>query len=480
MTSTSSKNHKETVVSEKEFLRHALDNDIRLAGRSLLSYAKSRSPQDNLGLAMIFVDGNQRRFVSAPVRLTSAQKWLMLVGIGLTILTISILVLSLMMARQEQAILVSTQTKLVANLTLAVTTTNQNDLAVLTVTPSSTINLLPTATLTDTPSPTETSTPTVTLTPTLPPPSPTPLYEVGRVFVAGTGQSLALFEGNLLQASTAPIWARIDGGIFTLEASNLYLQNSTSLLVGQVSRDDLNVIELSMNSAGSTFIQTGKYHVKTIFDETVVFEAQENSCIGIQYLSKDDVSLSCLEGSACHYTVGNAVDEVLPLGNSLSLSLTSSSISTNPSMVTFDESKHYFDIVNQLVDHTGVPSCLMKNLDQDGDSVFDDVDRCVAIAGLVDFAGCPNTDNDSFSDMDDACPLIYAETVNGCPNTPTPTLTATSTLTPTPTSTPTATPTLAPIIPDRDRDGVPDREDSCPNYFGTMINGCRADGCCTG
>jgi len=466
----------EKVVSEKEFLRHALDNDIRLAGRSLLSYAKSRTPQDNLGLAMIFVDGKQRHFTPVVNQLSGRQKWLMLAGLALVGIIICILGFSLVAARQDQAILVSTQIQLVANLTSAVTPTSQNDLVILTVTSSITPSPTLTVSVTESPSPTvtPTSSPTNTLTPT-PLPSPTP-HQIGRVFVPNTDQSVGVFVGSLLQTSAMPLLARIDGGVFTEDASNLYFQSLAGLVIDQLDAESVSsAIQLGMNSEGSVFIQSGKYQVKTVFSEKVTFEAID-SCAGIHYLSDNTISLTCLKGGSCEYQLGDDAYRTLPLGNTVNVDLALAMETMPVRAVSFEEAKHYFDLVYQTVEQAEIPNCLIESVDQDGDSVFNDVDRCVEAVGLSDLMGCPDSDGDRLADIDDACPAIYAETLIGCPNTPTPTPTLTATFTPSPTS----TPTLAPILPDRDRDGVPDREDLCPNYAGTMRNGCRADGCCTG
>jgi len=467
----------EKVVSEKEFLRHALDSDIRLAGRSLLSYAKSRSPKDNLGLAMIFVDGKQRHFTPTTNHLFSGrQKWLLLAGLASLAIIICVLGFSLVVARQDQAKLMSTQARLVANLTLAATQTSQNDLAVLTATPSLTPSSTATASPTQSSTPTTVPTSTPTMTSTITPlPSPTP-YEIGRVFVPNTDRSVAVFAGSLLQSSTLPLFARIDGGIFTADAAKVYFQSSAGLVIEQLQAESApRAIQLSMTSTGSVFIYSGTYQVKTVFSEHVSFELAE-SCAGMRYLSNNSISLSCLHGGSCAYQLGDQADRTLPFRSTVYVDLARSTETVPVQAVSFDEAKHYFDLVHQTVAQSEIPPCLLASVDQDGDALLDDVDRCVESAGLSDLAGCPDSDGDRLADIEDACPAVYAETLTGCPNTPTPTPTLTPTFTPSPTS----TPTLAPILPDRDRDGVPDTQDLCPNFAGAMSNGCRADGCCTG
>jgi outer membrane protein OmpA-like peptidoglycan-associated protein len=62
------------------------------------------------------------------------------------------------------------------------------------------------------------------------------------------------------------------------------------------------------------------------------------------------------------------------------------------------------------VDGTGCP------LDTDGDKVFNEDDRCPALAGTIALAGCPDSDKDGVSDLDDRCPGKIGTLANrGCP-----------------------------------------------------------------
>ena len=87
--------------------------------------------------------------------------------------------------------------------------------------------------------------------------------------------------------------------------------------------------------------------------------------------------------------------------------------------------------------------------DTDGDGVVDTQDACPAVfAETVD--GCPlsppppDADGDGVPDASDACPSVFAETADGCPLPP----------------------------PDSDGDGVPDSEDACPDVFAETADGC--------
>jgi len=84
--------------------------------------------------------------------------------------------------------------------------------------------------------------------------------------------------------------------------------------------------------------------------------------------------------------------------------------------------------------------------DTDGDGIFDSRDKCLTVAGVAKYEGCPvpDTDKDGIFDDKDKCPDMpgYPE-LDGCP------------------------------YPDRDKDGVTDNKDRCPDEPGSTKN----DGC---
>ncbi len=83
-----------------------------------------------------------------------------------------------------------------------------------------------------------------------------------------------------------------------------------------------------------------------------------------------------------------------------------------------------------------------KVRDRDGDHVSDDRDRCIDVAGVWEFYGCPDRDHDHVEDKDDLCPDDPGlPEFNGCP--------------------------------DRDGDKIIDKQDACPDVFGLpQYNGC--------
>jgi outer membrane protein OmpA-like peptidoglycan-associated protein len=83
--------------------------------------------------------------------------------------------------------------------------------------------------------------------------------------------------------------------------------------------------------------------------------------------------------------------------------------------------------------------------DRDDDGVQDSEDACPEAKGLPRFRGCPDTDNDGIPDSEDACPEAKGTiALKGCP--------------------------------DRDGDGVNDMEDRCPDAHGPVkFKGCPDD-----
>ncbi len=90
----------------------------------------------------------------------------------------------------------------------------------------------------------------------------------------------------------------------------------------------------------------------------------------------------------------------------------------------------------------GIVFNLGQPKDTDGDGVYDKIDECADVPGLVEFNGCPDTDGDGVEDRKDQCKDQFGlEKFNGCPDT--------------------------------DGDGIEDRKDECPNKAGLKeFNGC--------
>jgi len=88
-----------------------------------------------------------------------------------------------------------------------------------------------------------------------------------------------------------------------------------------------------------------------------------------------------------------------------------------------------------LVEFKGCP-------DRDNDKIIDLNDDCPDEAGLAVFKGCPDKDNDGVMDKNDECPEVPGPAeFKGCP--------------------------------DRDGDGIQDSKDDCPDEKGSLdMNGC--------
>jgi outer membrane protein OmpA-like peptidoglycan-associated protein len=93
---------------------------------------------------------------------------------------------------------------------------------------------------------------------------------------------------------------------------------------------------------------------------------------------------------------------------------------------------------------TSGPAHLLGCPDTDRDSIADGADRCPDIAGSRSLQGCPDTDRDGVPDPDDLCPTIPGnQQSKGCPGK------------------------------DRDLDGVDDLNDLCPDNPGLQVfKGC--------
>jgi OOP family OmpA-OmpF porin len=82
--------------------------------------------------------------------------------------------------------------------------------------------------------------------------------------------------------------------------------------------------------------------------------------------------------------------------------------------------------------------------DADGDGIFDNLDSCPLVAGVIRYHGCPipDRDKDGINDEDDQCPDVKGIVAyKGCP------------------------------MPDKDQDGIADAQDQCPYMAGSAVNG---------
>ncbi|MEP7165270.1 MAG: DUF5723 family protein [Ferruginibacter sp.] len=96
--------------------------------------------------------------------------------------------------------------------------------------------------------------------------------------------------------------------------------------------------------------------------------------------------------------------------------------------------------------HYGIPYKKKARPDTDKDGIYDDVDKCPAVAGVALYQGCPipDSDMDGINDASDKCPNVAGVAkYEGCP------------------------------VPDTDKDGINDELDKCPSVPGIA----KYDGC---
>ena len=128
--------------------------------------------------------------------------------------------------------------------------------------------------------------------------------------------------------------------------------------------------------------------------------------------------------------------------------------------------------------HIGIPYKKKMKPDTDGDSFFDDVDKCPAVFGLARYDGCPipDTDGDSINDEEDKCATVFGlARYGGCPIPDTDGDSINDEQDKCPTVAGVASYNGCPV-PDTDSDGVIDPEDLCPNEAGpTSSKGCPAE-----
>lgn len=108
-------------------------------------------------------------------------------------------------------------------------------------------------------------------------------------------------------------------------------------------------------------------------------------------------------------------------------------------------------------------------LDADNDGIPDYLDKCVTIAGIEAFAGCPDKDGDGIQDSEDDCPTVKGiASFRGCPDTDGDGIKDTDDKCPTVKGI-----ALFEGCPDTDGDGVADADDMCPNEKGPKeLKGC--------
>lgn len=467
-------------VRNEEFLRHALDSTPMLAARSLLSYAKSRSPLDNISISLVFIPSKRRKLIT-PSGFSTEQKIAAGVAIALLMLCIGFLFFSLSRAVGEQERLSGTGVALADQLTSTAAINATWDSYTDTPTSSPTFTL--TATSTDTPTNTPTYTPSSTDTPTSTPtetptstasptttPSPTATHtatptptatlrpqaasnEVGRLHSSADGDGQAITEGENVAVSEAAYMV-VDGGEAVAQASVLLALAPSEFAIEQVdNRPGRETIELLVYPGSSIFIQSGQYAtaglILALQENANIRLISQSTCQAASHTAPNIVTFSCYtsEANVCFYELSRGNPIPIPPNQQVTINTTNPSPNAPSTDIPYQEAANYYAALQDL--RVEVPACISSYIDQDQDGVLDESDTCPDVAGALALSGCPDSDNDGFPDPQDACPTTFGTSDEGCPPPP-----------------------------DKDGDGVPDIRDSCPNYFGTASNGCTPDGCC--
>ena len=108
-------------------------------------------------------------------------------------------------------------------------------------------------------------------------------------------------------------------------------------------------------------------------------------------------------------------------------------------------------------------------VDADNDGIPDYLDKCVTVAGIEAFNGCPDKDGDGIQDSEDDCPTVKGTAaLRGCPDTDGDGIRDADDKCPTVKGI-----ALFEGCPDTDGDGVADADDRCPDVKGPKeLKGC--------
>ena len=443
-------------VHEEEFIRHALDDDVILAARSLLSYAKRRGPYDNIAISLIFIPSRQRRpaLYRSPDGFSRKQSSIIAGAFVVIIAVVVILFFLLSRTTGERNELEETQfaqSNSLASAT-AVQATEQahpTGTATVTLTPTptltvtltltSTSTITPTATLTPThtstetatttytatatPTLTHTSTETATITASMFPtirPSMQP-DEIGRRYTVSEDANTIITSNEPVTAEVTIGYVLLDGGEAISQPAVLVLFPDTRIEIDRVDNTpDRQGIEMLLYPAGNIFIFGGQYVLNGIEvslqeDANIRFRSH-SECSAARYLNENMVQFSCYgsEADACILEVERGQENIIPAHQSLVVDIPSRTLITSPEPITYENAANYYRAMI-LPESQLSPECIQPYVDLDGDWILDTEDVCLNIPGIPTLNGCPDTDEDGIPDQEDICPNISGTNINGCP-----------------------------------------------------------------
>lgn len=442
-------------IREEEFIRHALDNDVAKAVKTLTSFTKKRLSADNVTISMLFVDSPKRSGVRAPLELTPIQK--VMAGIGTSIITVAILFLIGLALIQGNTINsnVTERNTQIAQTSIAANNTKiarEAFDAAKTNTPTPTV--IPTATSlpTQTPIPTATSRPQI---------AGSDLF-VGHVYDSQNTAISGLEEG--VKYITNGIDHTIISGFAKdkddIDIEGFWLAFPGSAFNFETVRNipDNQKVELLIEPQADVFFNLGDYANGgakiRIFRSGLALEST-SACISVDLTQSKQVAFTCYGlGTEDCSTEFNGDSVPLPSNEHIILDIDTGEIISSDPVMEVNASKvvNYFNITLQR--NTEAASCLKGAVDSDGDNILYDFDDCPTDNGIVnekypDHIGCPDRDGDLVPDAVDDCPEVGASPYGindvGCPNP----------------------------IPDNDRDTLNNSVDRCPNSFGPVaLRGC--------
>ena len=421
-------------VTEEDFLRHALDDDVVRSGKSLLGYAIKSGTHDNVSISLAFIPSPKRRALGAVDQRTSRGVLVALLTGLIAIGLIAVLVVGQVtgtanVQQTESAQTIVYQARFVAE--------QQSTAEQIQTEAAYTDTPLPTATASPTPTATRTSTPR----PTIDPANAEDL--VGFIFTT-RGNSRPVLDREPIR-DAEDTYISLDGGEEIEEPANLFMQADTELEVDRVNNRSLSAT-LLLFPGGNVFARTGQYAaggmtMQLASDRNVLFTSQ-GTCMSAAYVEESQVAFTCYaDGDNCLFS-----DETELEGGQVLVWDLSSGEQESIRDILYEDAVAHNALVAQFTDLAVVP-CLQPYVDTDADDVLNELDQCPEERGTSAFPrvrGCLDDDGDGIANVRDRCPTVPGVAPTGCPA-------------------------------DNDGDGVPDNRDRCPNQFGSLSNGCPDD-----
>ncbi|PJF39954.1 MAG: hypothetical protein CUN55_13325, partial [Phototrophicales bacterium] len=501
-------------VTDEDFLRHALDDNVERTARMYLTYALRSGTHDNVSIALVFVDSKKRHSTDPNARgrismpLIVAFLVLLLIAIGGSAFFFSTQSNEEKGALEEQ-IVAAEQTQVA--LQRAVEEATQTAIAIQSFTP--------------TPSATFTPSPTFTLTP-----SPLPTLEAGNAGYSFAGRNTlpeVVAIGQVVEAQEAPIYVSAFVGEQRSDRfSYYYLFPQSKVRFFDVTDTK---VEFYVRLDSDVFIQNQGYVEGTEVELEQLPAARfsaRNACMSIQQ-TEANIAITCFSGT-CEYTFERGGDyNLLEPGQTMLVEIEENNeLSVREVELDIDEARRYDELLVEFSapgavigkscagvwipeptatptptatntrrpptptrtprpatgtdddpDNDGVPTGFdncpnnhnsdQKDTDGDGkgdvcdgdddnDGIADGLDACSKVAGVASAQGCPDADGDGVRDSQD-----------NCPNTPNPSQANND-----------GDSQGDACDSDDDNDGVPDSSDQCPTQAGqASAQGCPdADG----